>query len=157
MSVFYNTYSYVTINFVSFSKRMIMNAERNKKTIIDYLEAFRTLPITEEKMERFISPRDGELRKHIEVFQAGVPGYVLDPHDIIAEGNKVVVRFTMLGRHTGELMGLPPSANDLSVSGIIIYELEDDKIVNHWMEFDVPSFMQQIQATVPASPEALAN
>jgi predicted ester cyclase len=134
-----------------------MSAERNKQTIIEYLEAFRTLPITQEKMDRYISLQDEELRKHIEVFQAGVPGYVLDPHDIIAEGDKVVVRFTFRGRHTGELMGLAPSGNELNVSGIIIYALENDQIINHWMEFDVPSFMQQIQATSTVSPEAMAN
>lgn len=135
---------------------MRMNQLDNRQIIIDYLEAFRTLPITEEKFERFVSDRDPELRRHVEVFQAGVPGYVLEPHDIIAEGNKVVVRFTFHGRHTGELMGFPPSGNELNVSGIIIYELEDGKIIQHWMEFDVPTFMQQISTPVPAE-RVLAN
>ena len=122
-----------------------MSDLNNKQIIVDYLEAFRTLPITEEKYERFISDRDLELRRHVEVFQAGSPGYVLEPHDIIAEGNKVVVRFTFHGRHTGELMGMPPTGNTLTASGIIIYELEDGKIVDHWMEFDVPTFLSQLQ------------
>jgi hypothetical protein len=115
----------------------------NKQIILDYLEAFSTLPITEEKFERFISDRD--LRKHVEVFQAGIPGYVLEPHDIIAEGNKVVVRVTIHGRHTGELLGMPPTGNTLEATGIIIYELEEGKIVNHWMEFDVPTILEQLQ------------
>jgi hypothetical protein len=133
-----------------------MEYPNNKQIILDYLEAFRTLPITEEKFERFISERDADLKRHVEVFQAGAPGYVLEPHDIIAEGNKVVVRFTFHGRHTGDLMGMPPTGNTLNANGIIIYELEGGKIVNHWMEFDVLTFMQQLHP-VPVPEHTHAN
>lgn len=123
-----------------------MEHVKNKEIILAYLDEFATLPITEEKYERFISDRDLDLRKHVEVFQVGCPGYVLEPHDIIAEGNKVVVRFTFHGYHVGELEGVAPTGNKLTADGIIIYELEDGKIVSHWMQFDFPTFMQQLHS-----------
>lgn len=123
----------------------MMDHLTNKQIIRDYLEAFATLPITAEKFERFISRDNMELRRHVEVFQAGSPGYVLEPHEIIAEGNKVVVRFTFHGRHTGELMGMPPTGNLLKASGIIIYEMEEGKIANQWMEFDAPTLFKQLE------------
>jgi len=119
---------------------------KNKEIILAYLDEFAKAPITDEKYARFISDRDLDLRKHVEVFQVGCPGYVLEPHDIIAEGNKVVVRFTFHGLHLGELMGFAPTGSKLTADGIIIYELEEGKIVSHWMEFDFPTFMQQLQA-----------
>lgn len=126
-----------------------MNPQRNKEVILDYLEAFRTSPVDREKIDSFISNQDMELKRHVEVFQAAMPGYVLEPRDIIAEGDKVVVRFTFHGRHLGELMGHPPTGRELSFSGIIIYEVENDQIVNHWMEFDVPTFMKQLKDAAP--------
>ncbi|MEY3052115.1 MAG: hypothetical protein RLY31_1900 [Bacteroidota bacterium] len=117
----------------------------NKRIIEEYLKAFATLPITAEKLDRFISDDNMELRRHVEVFQAGAPGYVLAPHEIIAEGDKVVVRFTFHGRHTGELMGMPPTGNLLKTSGIIIYEMKDGKISNQWMEFDAPTLFKQLE------------
>ncbi len=47
-----------------------MDDLNNKQIILDYLEAFCTLQITEEKYERFISDRNLALRRHVEVLQA---------------------------------------------------------------------------------------
>ncbi|GAA4459912.1 hypothetical protein GCM10023189_34230 [Nibrella saemangeumensis] len=109
-----------------------MTTQESRQFIEEYIDAMRNTPTkTDEFVDRFISDKDMELKGHIQIFEAGVPGYILDPEDIIVEGNKVVVRFRMKGQHKGELFGYPPSGNQLDVSGIIIYELEDNKIVRH--------------------------
>ena len=66
--------------------------------------------------------------------------------DMIAEGNKVTVRFVVEGQHKGELFGVPATGRKVSIDGIIIYELSDNKIVNHWMQADSVGLMQQIGA-----------
>ena len=73
-----------------------------------------------------------------------MPNYQLIARDIIAEGNKVTIRATVEGVHKGDLFGVAPTGNKVSVDGIVIYELEDNKIVNHWMQFDTVALMQQI-------------
>jgi predicted ester cyclase len=64
--------------------------------------------------------------------------------EIIAEGNKVTVRFQLLGEHKGEHFGQSPTGNKVDVEGIIIFKLKDAKIINHWMHADSVTLMQQI-------------
>ena len=56
--------------------------------------------------------------------------------DVIASGDKVVVRYTTRGTHSGELFGAPPSGRNVTLTGIEIYRLEDGKIVEFWGEYD---------------------
>ncbi len=118
----------------------------NKEFIAEYIERIHGKAKTAELLARYISEADAELIGHIMIFEAGIPCYDFAPEDIIAEGDKVMVRFTVTGKHTGELFGCPPTGNDVKVSGIIVYEIADQMIVNHWMEVDSVGLMQQISA-----------
>jgi steroid delta-isomerase-like uncharacterized protein len=53
-------------------------------------------------------------------------------HDLIAEGDRVVVRFTVSGTQTGEFMGQPASGQPIAWNLITIYRLEDGKIAEVW-------------------------
>ncbi len=68
-------------------------------------------------------------------------------HDVIAEGDKVVVRCVMSGRHTGELMGLPPTGQSFSVQHIHIFRIADGKLVEHWANRDDMGAMTQLGLT----------
>lgn len=52
--------------------------------------------------------------------------------DEIAEGDKVVQRVVMSGRHTGPLMGREPTGKEFAVRHTYIWRIADDKIVEHW-------------------------
>ena len=67
-----------------------------------------------------------------------------EAHDIIAKGDKVVVRWTVHGTHTGTFYGVPPTGQVLTVSGINIWQLKDGKIVEEWASVDRLSLMQQL-------------
>jgi predicted ester cyclase len=121
----------------------MMTTEQSRRFIQEYIAA-----ICQEKSEATIDKyvADPHLKGHIIVFEAGIPNYQFIPKDIIAEENKVSVRFTATGEHKGDLFGVPASGNKVNVDGIIIYELSDNKIVNHWMQVDSVAIMQQIGA-----------
>ena len=123
-----------------------MDTSKNKEIIREYLSNFRTMS-TAELFRRYIAESNVALRSHIEVFRAGIPDYYMEAHDLIAEQDKVAVRFTLHGRHTGDLLGVPASNNEIEVKGIIIYEMQDGLIVNQWLEAEMASLMQQIQPT----------
>ena len=72
--------------------------------------------------------------------------------DLIAAGDKVVVRKTWRLTHTGPFQGLPPSGRTLIGSGIEIHQLRDGKLIETWSESDNLSFMQQLGA-LPAERE----
>jgi predicted ester cyclase len=71
--------------------------------------------------------------------------------DVIAEGDRVAVRLTSHGRHSGEFMGMPPSNREYTISEIHIFRIEDGKVVEHWREADMLGLMQQIGANADES------
>ncbi len=54
--------------------------------------------------------------------------------ELIAEGDRVVERFTLRGTHLGEFMGIPPTGKSVSWTGMAEYLLEDGRIAECWVE-----------------------
>jgi len=69
--------------------------------------------------------------------------------DTVAEGDKIVVRFTADAMHTGEFMGIPATGKRISIMEIRIYRMADGKIVEHWGLMDTASLMQQLESAPP--------
>jgi steroid delta-isomerase-like uncharacterized protein len=69
--------------------------------------------------------------------------------DMIAEGDKVAVRWTMHGTHTGEFMGISATGKQLTGTGISIYRIANGKIVEDWSNSDELGMMQQLGVIPP--------
>lgn len=119
-----------------------MSTEQNKAFVQRYLAAISGEAKTAELIERFVA--DPALRSHIEAAERGFPRYRIEASDLVAEADRVAVRFSCHVRHTGEFMGAPPSGREASFEGIAIYRIEGEKIVDHWLQFDTPALMQQL-------------
>lgn len=123
-------------------------SEVNKALIRRYLDT-----VQKDKspavLEEFVT--DEHLLEHIAMFEAAFPHYQFVSEDMIAEGDKVSLRATFKGTHKGELNGIAPTGNEVSLPIFIIYRIENDKIAEHWMGVDQLSLMQQLEvAPVPA-------
>ncbi|MCI0391732.1 MAG: ester cyclase [Acidobacteria bacterium] len=66
--------------------------------------------------------------------------------DLVAEGDKVVLRWTVRGTHQGELMGIAPTGQQVTVTGITIYRLANGKIAEEVTSWDAFGLMQQLGA-----------
>jgi steroid delta-isomerase-like uncharacterized protein len=77
------------------------------------------------------------------------PNFCLSIEDIIAEENKVVIRYTFTGTHRGELMGIPPTGKQVVIAGIDIYRIASGKIVECWVSMDDLGFLQQLGVVPP--------
>jgi predicted ester cyclase len=75
---------------------------------------------------------------------AGFGELRFDVEDEIAEGDKVVQRVTMSGRHTGPLMGREPSGRPFAVRHVYIWRIADGKIVEHWGSRDDLGLLAQV-------------
>ena len=64
--------------------------------------------------------------------------------DIIVEGNKVAIRYTLTGTHQGEYRGISPTNKKVTMSVIEIDRLAGDKFVEAWVRHDTLGFMQQL-------------
>ena len=64
--------------------------------------------------------------------------------DIIAEGDKVAVRMTQSGTHTGSVRGIPPTSKRFSVDYVHWFRLADGKVAELWAVRDDLSRLQQL-------------
>ncbi|MGI9648465.1 MAG: ester cyclase [Acidimicrobiia bacterium] len=78
------------------------------------------------------------------LFMAGFSDLNMSADDVIAEGDKVVVRGTMSGTHTGEFMGIPATNQSFSIQFIDILEIRDGKAIAHWGVTDQAAMMGQL-------------
>lgn len=65
-------------------------------------------------------------------------------HDAIAEGDKVLIRWSMTGTHEGDLMGIPQTGNSITVTGFDYFRIEGGRIAEMWQEADQLGMMQQL-------------
>lgn len=64
--------------------------------------------------------------------------------EIIAEGNMVVGRFTVMGTPKEEWFGVPPSGKKFEIGGIFIIKFENGKIIEQWEDVDLLGTMMQL-------------
>jgi len=124
-----------------------MSTENNKTLIRRYFEALSGKDKATAVVNRYVI--DEELKHHIAFYEAAFPNYELIAEDLIAEGDKVVVRSTFRGTHKGDLMGIAPTGKQVAMPLILIYRIADDKIVEHWMQADALGMMQQLGVIPP--------
>jgi steroid delta-isomerase-like uncharacterized protein len=72
--------------------------------------------------------------------------------DVIAEGDRVVVRTTLNGTHQGKMQGIPATGNLVTQPSITIFRLANGKIAEGWYSTDNLGMMQQL-GVIP-SPKA---
>ena len=78
------------------------------------------------------------------MFRNGFPDLAVSDVDLIAEGDKVVMRHVTTGTHQGDFMGIAATGRRISVNEIHIVRLADGKIVEHWGVEDNLGMMQQL-------------
>ena len=64
--------------------------------------------------------------------------------DIVAEGDKVAIRFNITGTHEGEFQGILATGKKVSVDGTDFLTIIDGKIVEEWLNSDMMGLLHQI-------------
>lgn len=85
-----------------------------------------------------------EAKQFVSTFFDAFPDLNVTIEDEIAEGEKVVTRWTIHGTHQDELMGIAPTEKQIELQGITIHRIEGDKIVEEWERYDNLGMMQQL-------------
>lgn len=124
-----------------FYKRVINNRDKDamlsvmSKNFIDHY-ADPNLPKGIEGFNQFLN-----------MITTAFPDLQVKTEDVIQENNKVVVRLSISGTHSGMLMGkIPPSGKPAVWTGIDILTIENGKITERWSQRDMLSMMKQIGA-----------
>jgi steroid delta-isomerase-like uncharacterized protein len=70
--------------------------------------------------------------------------------DVIAAGDRAVIRWTFRGKHTGPGAGVPPTGKEIVATGINIFRIANGKIAELWVESDDLGEMRQL-GVIPAA------
>ncbi len=68
--------------------------------------------------------------------------------DLVAEGDRVVVRWNTSGTQRGELLGVAPTGKPVTMTGISILRVADGKIAEEWTSWDALTVLQQLGAAI---------
>jgi hypothetical protein len=75
---------------------------------------------------------------------AGIADLTIDPIDLFAAGQRVVVRYNVTGDHMGELLGQPATGHSIAFEGITILYFQDDKVAFRVNQADNLALLTQI-------------
>jgi len=135
-------------------------SEENKAIVRRWVEAFNegNLDAVDELLtDTYIrhDPNSPEVRgpeeekQLIVMYRSAFPDFRFTVEDMVAEDNRVATRLGISATHKGELLGIPPTENRLSLTALEIYRLREGKIDEQWVNVDTLGMMQQIGA-IPA-------
>jgi steroid delta-isomerase-like uncharacterized protein len=89
----------------------------------------------------------GGLEGLLSAYRQGFPDFQIVIDDAFGDQDRVAILFTFTGTHLGELMGVPPTGESVSVQGTILSRVADGKIVEEWELIDQLTMYQQLGMT----------
>jgi predicted ester cyclase len=132
-------------------------AAHNKKIVDEFIQALFTRGEL-DAVDRYLDPTfidhdpsfpdapEGPegFRQTAATVRAAAADWHSELHQLVAEDDLVVERFTASGTHTGVLMGAPPTGRRLVLDGINIFRLDGDRIVERWGRLDILGLLRQL-------------
>jgi steroid delta-isomerase-like uncharacterized protein len=92
-----------------------------------------------------IRGRDG-LKQFARMYRTACPDLQCTVEDVVAEGDKVAVRWVSRGTHKGDLMGIAPTGKQVTFRGIQMLRISKGKIEEEWAGFNTLGALQEIGA-----------
>jgi steroid delta-isomerase-like uncharacterized protein len=86
--------------------------------------------------------RDGVVDRFSMIVGALAPRFTIE--DVVAEGDRVVVRWSNAGTHVAEFAGIPATGRSFTIAGIDIYRAENGLLCEHWHVIDQLSMLGQL-------------
>jgi steroid delta-isomerase-like uncharacterized protein len=132
----------------------VMTVETNKKSVLRLYELLNQGDVesvgdlvAEDYEEHDPLPgqgagRDGAVDRFSLITQALAPHFTIE--DVVAEGDRVVVRWTNAGTHVGEFAGIPPTGRTFTIAGIDVYRVADGLLCEHWHVIDQLAMLGQL-------------
>ena len=72
------------------------------------------------------------------------PDFAMNTDDIICEGDRVALHWSARGTQTGDLIGIPATGRQVTMSGMQFFRIREGRIVERWGVFDRIGVMRQL-------------
>jgi len=105
------------------------------------------------------TPTNGEVkgreafRDQVTMYRSAFPNMTMVVDLITSDGEWVTTKWTASGTHSGELMGMPASGKDVTVTGIEVDRIAGGQIIEGYGVFDALGMLQQIGAVPAGAPQ----
>jgi serine phosphatase RsbU (regulator of sigma subunit) len=137
-------------------KANVSAAEENKAIFRRYAEEVgnqQNFELVDEIFERYISHQpDGstlvrgpeDVKRFHREFHSAFSNFHINIEEQIAEGDKVVSRYTMRGTHQRAFRGMAPTGKEVELKAVTIFRFSPEgKVVETWDSYDQLSLMRQ--------------
>ncbi len=121
-----------------------MNQEKkNKEFILEYINAISGVGKTRELLEKYNG--DPGLVDTIMFFDNVFHHYEYHIDEMLAEGDRVIVRARLKATHEAEFLGIPATHRKVNFSFVVGYEIQNRKIMHSWLIPDYLTLMEQLK------------
>lgn len=86
-------------------------------------------------------------------FAKALPDLQLAAEDVVEDGDKVAVRYSIRGTHSDDLMGVPATGNKVELEGQSFFRFENGRVAERWQALDGAALLTQL-GVLPAPAEA---
>src|SRR6266536_1298170 len=80
----------------------------------------------------------------VHMYQSAFPDFMFKIEDLIAEGDKVVARWSWHGTNQGSFMGMPATGKPVTITGCSTFRIADGKVTEQWNSQDDLGMLQQM-------------
>ncbi len=151
---------FITLLFVQCAAtRKLHTARQNEETVRLWFEEGWNKNRNDELVERVFSPNwsDGNplranqvegyegMRQLIKFYQQAFSETHFTITHLFADDTHVAIRYDVAAKHIGPAFGIAPTGKHFTSSGIVIYEMENGKILRSWQELDLMGIIKQLK------------
>jgi predicted ester cyclase len=90
------------------------------------------------------------IKQIVSLFRAAFPDLQITIEQQVAEDDLVCSRTTTRGTHKGEIFGMAATGKSVTVPGLTMVHVVDDRLVESWVKNDVIGLMKQLNADSPS-------
>jgi steroid delta-isomerase-like uncharacterized protein len=84
------------------------------------------------------------VRQEVQMYVRAFSDLHFEIEQMLSSGDYVTIRWTAVGTHDGELMGIPPTNKRVVTHGCTVEEVKNDKAVREWVYWDTGNLLRQI-------------
>lgn len=99
--------------------------------------------VDHEELPGYPPTKEGTLQ-FFRALRDAFPDFRVNVEDMVAEDDKVIIRATMRGTHSGDFMGIAATGKQVQVPMADFLRLENGKVLEHWGVMDNGAMMQQL-------------
>src|SRR5215210_7240456 len=143
--------------------------ERNKALVREFFEEawvkgnvaavdeFMAAEYVEHPRPSTLPPGTEGLKQLIAAYRTAFPDLMMSLDDIFAEGGRVAFRWSVSGTHLGDWLGVPPTGNHVTATGITVFRIAGEKVVESWTSIDLSPTEEELHWLTQGGGEATSG